>query len=608
MRKTLKYYRQVITRSFLVLVLSIILGVGLSTSVWAGVDDFYFDSLDVEYHLSVDEENRSVLKVKETFVAVFPDFDQNRGMVRAIPLSYQGHSLNLKLGEVYRNGGVAPIAKDSIENGFRRLEIRDDSYIHGKNTFEINYTMHDTTLSPQDNLSIQELYWDVNGTGWGQPFESVRATVFLEDGLINRLTGESACYTGYEGSNAKDCLIERTPEGGFIIETLEPLSPRQNLTFAIGFQAETFEPYQMTNVQKILVVVAKIMPIVLLAALIALTIKRVKLGGGAKKDAAIATQYIPPKGIDVLQSATLLNATTKAATATLIDLAVRHKINIKEVEKPGLFGLKSKNYKIEVIDTKDLTPNEILILHSYLQKEVEVGSSRELKKDESDTRIATGVQAAQTTAFNELKELKYYQEAPEKKKLIMASIIIMLLSITLTIFGGWLSSNYLIDKEGLWLPFVAMALVVASVVILISFATMRLRTNKGADVVHYLKGLEQYIKLAETERLAFNQSVDTAQTVSGKTDTERRVVLYERILPYAMLFNLEKTWNKVLEAVYQEAGVTPDWYIGTGSFSASDFSKSMSDFSSSSSSSSSSGSSGGGSSGGGGGGGGGGGC
>jgi uncharacterized membrane protein len=86
------------------------------------------------------------------------------------------------------------------------------------------------------------------------------------------------------------------------------------------------------------------------------------------------------------------------------------------------------------------------------------------------------------------------------------------------------------------------------------------------------------------------------------------VVLYERILPYAMLFNLEKTWNKVLEAVYQEAGVTPDWYIGTGSFSASDFSKSMSDFSSSSSSSSSSGSSGGGSSGGGGGGGGGGGC
>lgn len=608
MRKALEHHQQVIAKSFLVLVLSIILGIGLSTSVWAGVDDFYFDSLDVEYHLSVDEENRSVLKVKETFVAVFPDFDQNRGMVRAIPLSYQGHSLNLELGEVYRNGRVAPIAKDSIENGFRRLEIRDENYIHGENTFEINYTMRDTTLSPQDNLSIQELYWDVNGTGWGQPFESVRATVFLKDDLIDRLTGDSACYTGYEGSNAKDCLIERTPEGGFIIETLESLSPRQNLTFAIGFQAGTFAEYEMTETQKLMVKIAELAPIALSVALAGLLFKRVKLGGGAKKDAAIATQYLPPEKLDVLQSATLLNATAKAATATLIDLAVRHKINIHEIKSEGVFKFnRQKDYKIEVIDDKELTANEKAILSSYLQTDVVKGAFKELRKyDSSNSKIASGVQLAQSQAFQDLKTIGYYQDPPEKKKLISWTVIIMLLSIVNVALTIKLSSDYLLERE--WLVFTSAVLVFGSISILVSFALMRLKTDIGADAVHYLKGLERYIKLAETERLAFNQAADTAQTMPGKTEAERRAVLYERILPYAMLFNLEKTWNKVLETVYEETGTTPDWYIGMGSFSASDFSKGMSDFSSSSNSSSSSGSSGGGSSGGGGGGGGGGGC
>jgi len=88
------------------------------------------------------------------------------------------------------------------------------------------------------------------------------------------------------------------------------------------------------------------------------------------------------------------------------------------------------------------------------------------------------------------------------------------------------------------------------------------------------------------------------------------VHLYERLLPYAMLFGLEKQWGRVLETRYQEAGmIAPIWYPSLAANGIADLGGSLSRFTSqlsssaSYSSSSSGGSSGGGSSGGGGGGG-----
>jgi uncharacterized membrane protein len=91
--------------------------------------------------------------------------------------------------------------------------------------------------------------------------------------------------------------------------------------------------------------------------------------------------------------------------------------------------------------------------------------------------------------------------------------------------------------------------------------------------------------------------------------------LNERLLPYAVLFGLEREWSRELASLYEQTGTAPDWYAGRSAFNAGVFSGAVHSFSSassaswsgSSSSSSSSGSGGGGSSGGGGGGGGGGG-
>ena len=91
--------------------------------------------------------------------------------------------------------------------------------------------------------------------------------------------------------------------------------------------------------------------------------------------------------------------------------------------------------------------------------------------------------------------------------------------------------------------------------------------------------------------------------------------LYERLLPFAVLYGQEKHWSGVLGDYYTRSGSQPDWYAGSGAFNAAYFAAGIGAFSSatsaswsgSASSSSSSGCGGGGSVGGGGGGGGGGG-
>jgi uncharacterized membrane protein len=159
-------------------------------------------------------------------------------------------------------------------------------------------------------------------------------------------------------------------------------------------------------------------------------------------------------------------------------------------------------------------------------------------------------------------------------------------------------------------------LLIAALVALGCGWTIRPLTDKGLELRRYLAGLKQYIELAEKDRLKVLQSPEgaakTGVTISGDGD-KKLIKLYERTLPYAVLFGQEKEWNKQLAVRYESTGSSPDWYVGHSAFNAAVFTSSMNDFSSSmnsygaSSSSSSGGSSGGGSSGGGGGGGGGGG-
>ena len=81
-------------------------------------------------------------------------------------------------------------------------------------------------------------------------------------------------------------------------------------------------------------------------------------------------------------------------------------------------------------------------------------------------------------------------------------------------------------------------------------------TEKGALLKDYLEGLREYIRLAEADRIRMLQSA------SGAEVSEQQIVqIYERLLPYAVLFGFEREWQSELDKYYRESA--PAWVEGT---------------------------------------------
>jgi uncharacterized membrane protein YgcG len=176
-----------------------------------------------------------------------------------------------------------------------------------------------------------------------------------------------------------------------------------------------------------------------------------------------------------------------------------------------------------------------------------------------------------------------------------------------------------VDAE-LVVPWAFASIVLAVVESVVLLAPLRL-TDAGAQKRDYLHGVRDYLELAEAERIRMLQSPAGADKFDV-TDRGAVVKLHERLLPFAVLFGIEREWAAQLEVEYGVTGERPAWLSSTSSslnlgravsgFSAGassrvrppapESSSSGSSYSSSSGGSSGGGSSGGGSGGGGGGG------
>lgn len=178
-----------------------------SNTVSANTNRFSFESFKAEYHLSKDEDGRAVMKVTENLVALFPNYDQNRGIERAIPLNYDGHRIFNGKIKVWRNGEEERINSTSIENGVKVFRLgRSNQYVRGRQEYKIEYTLTDVI---KDSGDYQEIYWNTNGTGWYQTFDEIEARLILDGDIVDQYAGEAACYVGGAGSKKVVLLFLR---------------------------------------------------------------------------------------------------------------------------------------------------------------------------------------------------------------------------------------------------------------------------------------------------------------------------------------------------------------------------------------------------------------
>lgn len=556
-------------------------------------DNFTISSYNIDYSLGRDDEGHSKLQTTETIVAEFPEADQNRGLERAITKDFNGHTTGLKIQSVTDEKGDAIEYTAKGRSDFEVLRIGNpDEYVHGSKTYVITYTQHDVTKS-YDDTKKDEFYWDTNGTDWRVPIAKLSVNLRFEPSVVGALDGTTACYQGELG-NQSSCVLYQ--EGAVYSASATNLKPGENVTLAVGFEPGTFVAYVKTPFETFfqLWIIAQIIIAALSIPLFVWFYKRHKRQSDrTKEQTPIVPEYLPPKNASVAISAHVLSKLKSGRSAELIDLAVRKYIKIYQTESVKILKFAKNDYSLEIIRSiDDLRPEEQEFLRDIFNNKTGVGSKLALSELKKDTKLYARL-ADNPKKLQDLERGKYslQQKVPAQSTWFNRAAIILLIAGIL-----------LLSPTLLLVAFYAYCLA----------SSLWPLTDEGLSLVRYLNGLKMYIKTAEQERLKMLQSPEGANKIAIDTnDTTQLVKLYEKLLPYAILFGQEKEWNKELGKYYETSNTQPDWYTGAAgvsAFNATSFSQSMSSFTSSAAGASSEGgSTGGGYSGGGGGGGGGGG-
>jgi uncharacterized membrane protein YgcG len=479
-----------------------------------------------------------------------------------------------------------------------------------------------TATDLSDGVTRDEFYWDTNGIGWAQPFGEVSATVRVHADLVPALTGEAVCYYGYDNSS-DECAIDSNGDGEFSA-SVRDLFAYQNMTVVIAFEEGTFAgaPFWAFVPIPALIAIALV-----LFGLITALIVRFVLWRDAKGRGIVIAQYEPPEGLSMMLAANIAGNPKKGMAATIVDLAVQKNLRILEHDQGW-----SKVFGVQKLSSANLAPDEQRVMGALfsvnpfsvggilpgLKNLLQLGGStpQPIPDEGGEVRWLTkgdtvlGQQVvALTKSIEREAEAGGLRRKPSWRPMLLVIGSMVLAGIVLigvAVFGGEDEKSIIISVVGLnavpWIAIFAIGLL----------SRRRPLTAKGAELKEHLDGLREFIRVAEADRLQMLQSVSGAERVTT-SDRTAIVKIYEKLLPYAVIFGLEKQWAQEISKYYDTD--PPDWYSGSTGFHVAAFSAGLASLSSSvstsysgsSGSSSSGGGGGGGSSGGGGGGGGGGG-
>jgi uncharacterized membrane protein YgcG len=331
-----------------------------------------------------------------------------------------------------------------------------------------------------------------------------------------------------------------------------------------------------------------------LGLLIWFLVRRYRKSNRTREINTIIPEYLPPKGISVSSAGTIARKQTRIFSAQLIDLAVRHYLKIYEI--PGKSFFRKTDYELEIVkDISDLLPEEREILTDIFESPT-VHARLDMATLKRNMRAKMNLSDNQQKLDKDIRGTYALRARdPAVSGWFKRASLFTLLFAVITL-SPWLFTTAIIG--------------------FVIGLTIKPLTDRGLELARYLKGLELYIKVAETDRLRMLQSPEGAAKLPAPVDTDDKrqlVKLYERVLPYAILFGQEKQWNKQLGQYYESINQAPGWYVGSNPvFNAVAFSTAINSFNQAATSyaapaSSSSGASGGGGFSGGGGGGGGGG-
>lgn len=558
------------------------------------VDDFSYASWDTAIELSLDDEGRALMRVTETIVARFPETDQNRGIVRGLVETYNGTPVDPTVLSVRDDQGRDVPSETESDDDVLFLQLGDDTFRRGLTTYVIEYTMRDVTQVP-DDADIDEFSWDLLPLDRAQPIESFTASVRFDDALTAAMIGAPSCYQGRSGERAQ-CEVRTGDDGSFDIAAAG-LDAREGVTVAFPFSAGTVVPSPALQPDP----VTDVAPYgfagggLLAAAAALFAVRALRRRHRAQGRGVIVAEYEVPDDLPPLLAAEViggLQTRAKAVPAEIVHLGVRGGLRIEDGEEKPVLTLADPAAAPDPLDARTLTA---------LFGDAGPGSSVDLA--EPDDALSSRMTELAGSGRVEARDrgLIRLRRSPIAVAFGVAGILAAGLAIALAIPG------LAVGRPAAIAAFVV-GIVIGVPVVVASMTAMTRKTvltAEGALAWEHLQGVREYVRLAEADRIRMLQSYTGAERRGD--DSADVIVLYERLLPSAMLFGLEKEWASVLATQYESDDAVPTWYTGVAvsalGSSISTMGSSLSATGIATSSSTSSGSFGGGFSGGGGGGG-----
>lgn len=527
----------------------------------SAADDFKIASFDADYELGRDAEGFSTLQVVETIDAVFPEYDQNHGIERAIPVRTGLVDTELAIvGVTDATGAALPYTtydEEDFSSGdlFRVLRIGDaDTYVHGEQSYVIEYTMRHV-VAPFADTGVDEFYWDINGDGWMQSFDRVTARLHVASELRDSLTGATACYVGGYGDTTP-CEVATTDDGFSVDVT--GLGAFQTVTWAIAFESGTFQPGPTAADSWIV----RLLPWILLglvgACVLGVVLLRLLVFRNARGRGIVIAQYEGYPELGVMEAAELLGRGNKGLPAQFVQLVVTRAARLLD---RGEGAGRDDRYRLELVDPSGLDRDDAIAVASVFGS-TKPGDIVEL--DRGDRKL--GDRLAGLTAKTATEVSRRYRARRKSVWTRVIRVVLFLAGLAQLFVWFWAVGN---DAAAPWLlPVLGGAFLVGIVAFGFAGSPERL-TREGALATEHLEGVRDYLALAEADRIRMLQSPEGAErTRIDPTDPDAVVKLHERLLPYAIIWGVEDRWQHELGTLYATTPTEIASSLGTTNFGA----------------------------------------
>ena len=497
--------------------------------------DFVFDSFVSTMSVRAD----GTLDVQEIITVTFTS--ARRGIYRVIPTHYVEEDGQEQILQV-SNIGVTDEAGQSLTTSISNdeaLSIRigdANRTVIGEQTYVIHYTVEGALAAFDD---FDELYWNVTGSEWDTPPERVITTINFSDDFLEADLRLS-CYTGVYQSTEKDCQI------AFVGQTVTATVANNFLTVAVGWPKGLVEipaPVYATALTDITEHPASyaiwLLPF---AAFVLMFLRWHKHGRDPKGRGTVVPEYGPPKGLRAAEMGMVWANKVNDAylSAAMVELAVLGHIKIIEQVEERL-GPDRKTFTLERTDkpTDGLRPWEIALLSALFRRGAATVSEDQLKK-----HFAKDKKPAVSVLETRMVDEGYFAAHPGRAR------------------GGWTTLSVILLFIGFQI--VSIPLMLTGGIVLLFGWLMAKRTPKGAEALDQAKGFKLFLSTAEKYRLEWQEKEG----------------IFEKYLPYAMVFGVADKWAKAFAALHIEPSV-PAWYVGAAllHFNAVDFTSRMNNLS-----------------------------